>query len=862
MHRFTLFPAIWLSLLLHVQAFQSTHNIPWESFLSRHDMVWEFHRDPQAKYGWSRLPRAWFTGGYTGNGLLGQFLYFCDSGNITTAGQSGRCKPEATKNPGIRLELGRQDLYTNRQPWTFFYNGVRLPVGYMFVQPVGSIQSGSMRLSLLTAELTGTLHTTRGVIQFRTLSHAVRDIQLLEVNTTKGEAGSTIKFHPITVCPRLGTCKGHPNPAAVCKTPSPTVSVCTQDLYKQPDDGQYATAVKTIINNINGNEWVQQTTTMYTTASSAFPQSYKTTDATKLAIQTVEQAGTIGWAKLIEDHRQWWYTFYNGKARSFFSFDDTYLEGLYWIENYKLASSMRQDGPMHDEIGPWYCGTSWAAVWTDLNTELTYWPLYTANRLAQARSLVSVIGRNRKLGFLTQNVVESGLPGYKNWTDSMGFGGAGSNKFLSPMFKLNTSIAEYGNLMWLSHNVWLTCLHEGNFSCYGDEVLPLIRGTISLYHHIAKLNGTSKLHIPPTRSPEYKVIGWDATYDVTLLHWGLDTYLHLCSMSSFAHAPSCDRMAEFHKFRNLLTEMHVSPSKGVDVYYKVPFDIGQRHFSHLLGYYPLRQLTYAKDRDLLRTSVSRYYRLTFDQHEEDDFTYSGVSIFNSYMGQMETALGNITNVTQRRFNPNGMNNQGPPGGPNITPESTAEAMHALQMIAFQWDFNVQHGQQLNMRVFPNNQFWGEKLSADGTNPFKDASFIFKAPYATLVSATRKHGKTDWVTFMQEEWVDADGTPQKTPYPVGGFYAQLDINTNVLKWFVSPASPTVTIHQVAHNGTYHVSGLTVGQSVTFYDETRTKPGSFAPIKPVSGNPAYYNYWGWNPKTNQTQCQAPPTNKEPC
>ncbi len=123
-------------------------SVNWADFLSESDMLFDWKRNESSTTGWasavrtSTLPTNWLEGLALGNGLLGSIIYFCDpppAAEGTTPGQDswehgrgGYCEPgNATANAELRLELGRQDLYSARQPYTNFWNGIRLPVGYL-----------------------------------------------------------------------------------------------------------------------------------------------------------------------------------------------------------------------------------------------------------------------------------------------------------------------------------------------------------------------------------------------------------------------------------------------------------------------------------------------------------------------------------------------------------------------------------------------------------------------------------------------------------------------------------------------------------------------------------------------------------
>src|SRR5206468_2318739 len=110
-------------------------------------------------------------------------------------------------------------------------------------------------------------------------------------------------------------------------------------------------------------------------------------DARTATAEAVRQ----GVARLEAAHRRWWHAYY---PESFLTFPDARLEAYYWIQIYKLGSAMRPDGPILDLNGPWFNATPWPGIWWNLNIQLTYSPLFRANRLDLAESLLRNLDRH------------------------------------------------------------------------------------------------------------------------------------------------------------------------------------------------------------------------------------------------------------------------------------------------------------------------------------------------------------------------------------------------------------------------------------------------------------------------------------
>jgi hypothetical protein len=112
---------------------------------------------------------------------------------------------------------------------------------------------------------------------------------------------------------------------------------------------------------------------------------------TAKAVADIQAVLKADFNETVRTHRAWWQTYY---PRSFLSVPDTRLESFYWIQMYKLASGTRADRPALDLMGPWFRRTPWPKIWWNLNLQLTYWPVYAANRLDLGESLTRMIDAN------------------------------------------------------------------------------------------------------------------------------------------------------------------------------------------------------------------------------------------------------------------------------------------------------------------------------------------------------------------------------------------------------------------------------------------------------------------------------------
>ena len=62
---------------------------------------------------------------------------------------------------------------------------------------------------------------------------------------------------------------------------------------------------------------------------------------------------------------------------------------------YKYGSAIREDGIVLDLQGPWNRKTNWPRVWWNLNIQVAYYPVFTANHAELSKSFTNFIDTKR-----------------------------------------------------------------------------------------------------------------------------------------------------------------------------------------------------------------------------------------------------------------------------------------------------------------------------------------------------------------------------------------------------------------------------------------------------------------------------------
>lgn len=666
----------------------------YKSFLSNHDMVW------------SRLPNRWELAPYSGNGNVG-FLFYQAQGEAKNV---------------ISIYAGRHDYYDHRLPvgeeqMLWIYSS-RLPLGHFNLESKGDITGVDLRLRLWNAEMTGTIKTSQGSYAVWGLSHSAADVIYFE---TKAKGGESIKitWHPdVPLAPVKKALDAGGGPAGdfwdklraapYPMPPPPTWSTedgtqfCFQPLYQ--DRGETTTGWK-----ITGD--AAGTQLLIASIHHSFPEHDSLATVKQNLLHARELLKNDAF---ISTHQKWWHDYY---LQSFLTINDPEKEAFYWIQMYKLGSAMRENGPILDLMGPWYHETFWPMVWGDLNVELEYWTPLTANRLSLGKSLTNNL--DKYAGNLAGNVPAT-------WKESAA---------ISALFPQDLIANNGGSvpdmLAWILNNYWLLCEYAGDRARMRDGLFPLLRKTVNAYLNYLKDNPVKsddgKIHIKNSWSPEYPGgDGQDINFTIALLRWSCQTLVGI-NKEFKLNDPLLP------EWQNILDNLvgFQADENGLRIGKDVPFAKPHRHYSHLLGFYPLFVITPENEKDakMLRTTLDHWLDVSINGGAKlgtsavTGYTATGAASMYACLGDAEKAYHYLNFLIQFEYvTPTTMYAE---GNPVIeTPLSFATSIHDMLL-----------------------QSWGGKIRVFRGTPKKWANVAFyhlRTRGAFLVSAKKKSGVTQFV----------------------------------------------------------------------------------------------------------------------
>ncbi|MEI5100792.1 hypothetical protein RB200_22520 [Streptomyces sp. PmtG] len=698
---------------------------------------------------WRRLPRGWQEGPFLGNGFLAAHLYAAPG-----------------EGNALRLMINHSYVQDQRGQWEAAIGYSRLGVGFFTLTLAGTVTAVDWRLDLDAAELTGTITTTRGGVAFTALILSQEDVLLVSWEPSAGEESAAWGF---TALPSRTT-RTIRVPPDYTANPDPAKG---PDFVEQPlhAGGGYTTA------------WRERRSGSRRLLAATIAYGHPDSTGRATALRTVDTALDGSPADAVARHRRWWHAF---NRRSFVSVPDKLVQRFYWIQLYKLACATRGHGPVTPVFGPWFpeSGNNWTSTWWNTNVQVTY-PIANGSNHRELDAVTTAFAEHHR------NLESNIWPQLRDG-DTYALCHPGDWKLRSgPRYVgiPGTSPNDHtGNLVWALHNAWVTYRHHMDDDVLRRVIRPVLAGAVRYYARHLTEGSDGKLHLPETRSPEYKNAA-DCTYDLSLLRWGVTALLDSARRLRLRDP----REKQWRDIRDRLVPYHRGEN-GVMIGAGVPLADSHRHFSHLLWLYPLQER-------LERRTFDHWASMRSSWH---GYSHAAAASMETLFREPERALRHLRffldgNVTDNcALTPNTMYRE----GSNFALESPVSAGQSLLDMLTQSHGGV-------VQVFPAvSETW------------RDASLQgVRTQGAFLVDASRRGGRTEWVRVRSEA-----GEPLRLRHGIAGEFEVRDERGGALPYegrdvisvplrrgqaaVVAPkgARPSLTPRDVTANGTEPAWGL--------------------------------------------------------
>lgn len=762
----TLFAVYMLSITF--AAAQLSMKVDWKRFLERHDLVW------------TESPQAWHDGPFLGNGMLGSMLHQLD---------------ERT----FRISLGRSDVEDHKKIGQSFISQSRLPNGYFTLKTASVITGFKGRLDLYNAEIRATIETELGAIELRGIVHSDDMLIAYEFLPSGGETVQ-LEFVPLkAIAParlqaELQVEKMGDQAHKTRKMWASAPYEYNPDPVLEKVDGYASSRQILVAGGETGTAWsLNKAANGRVELRISIEHSYPDQTATRDAVEHLKAVAEEPFQSLVERHRVWWHDYY---PQSFISLDDTRMEGFYWIQVYKFGAGARKGRAFMDTMGPWMVeNTAWANGWFNLNTQLSYWFLTTANRLEVAESLFTKL--DEKLPQLVANMPK------QYGDDCAGFSTIVPQTFISPFPAGRLGFT--GELLWTCHNYWLMLERTMDAERTVDKFFPLLKKSVNTYLHFMVEGKDGRIHLPYTRSPEYGG-GEDCNFNLALFRWGCNTLIEIAERYNIEDP----LLAKWRDVAARLVDYPVNEN-GYMVAKDFPFEKSHRHYSHLMMIYPLCEINIdqPENRDLIAKSVDHW--INYPGTGNAGYSWSGAAAMYALMADGETA-GKYLDIFMQ------MQKLFPKNPAKIHPTTMYTETGRIQPVT-ETPLSLCDSMQLMLL-----QSWGDTIRVFSAMPESWQNVSFSGMLAKggfEVSASRRNGHTEFVSIRSHA-----GEPCKL---------LLDFLPARVEGIAKSAVERLP------NGRFVVD-IKAGQQVIFFAE-----GIFeASVEPVQADPTKTNAFGLNPR----------------
>jgi alpha-L-fucosidase 2 len=665
------------ALLLATSVF--ARDIDWPGFVAKSDLIWTNGIEPD-----------FYNAAFIGDGVQGAMVM-----------------RDNQDTNAVRMLLGHYNAITHHTIAKWEYCQSRVFAGDIIISPKGAAPKHTMRMNLWDGEASGTITADGGQITWSAFCERTHNVVVATIKGSGAEAGATATIREEWgITPRLYLdTKQKKIEDVMDQLPGKPVRSRDGEIELVINKMKYRGAHVVASQAVSGKDGAQ---ILYVAIGADANQDVNVAadKAAKDAIARVRAAVKEGAEKLTASHRDWWHHYLQSSYVELPQ--DEYWQKFWWIQVYKFASASAENSSLViDTQGPWIWNTGWAAVWWNLNVQLSYYPMFSANKLDAGRSLINGVDRLYKSGAFRTNAGRNPGITVGRSTTQDGLGSWGD---------------EHGNLAWVLHCYWKYWKYSGD-DAVGKNLFPLLKDNAAFLLSQLEKDTNGVLHLKPSRSPEYdEQFHPDVNYGLMSTRWVLQTLLAMNTELNF-NAP------QTNLWRETLAQLTPYPTdtNGLRISADLGFDKTHRHYSHLIGVYPYHILTPdqgATERDLIQRSVDRWQNL---KGGHAGYSFTGGCAMYATLGEGDSAIASLDQL-KPLVRANTMYYEG--GGQVVeTPLSGVESINYLLL-----------------------QSWGGVLRIFPAVPtrWKDVTFQnLRTEGAFLVSAEMKNGVIGDVSIRSE-----------------------------------------------------------------------------------------------------------------
>lgn len=301
----------------------------------------------------------------------------------------------------------------------------------------------------------------------------------------------------------------------------------------------------------------------------------------ELAAKVTGNAASSNFSNSLKEHSSWWQHFW---SKSAIHVPDTLLEKQWYLEQYKFGAAARKDAPPISLQAVWTADNGRIAPWKgdyhhDLNTQLSYWPSYSANHLEEAMGYINHLENNKanyqcytKMYFGADGIAVPGV----TTLDGTEMGGW-------IQYSLSPTVSS-----WLAQHYYLQWRYSMDPQFLKAKAYPWFKGTATFLESITVINASGHRQLKISSSPEINdnsLSAWflqNTNYDLALMKFTFSKAAELATVLGLT-----GEAAHWNKILSEFDDFAVTPNHELMFAPTMAYNQSHRHFSHMMAIHPL-----------------------------------------------------------------------------------------------------------------------------------------------------------------------------------------------------------------------------------------------------------------------------------
>lgn len=294
-----------------------------------------------------------------------------------------------------------------------------------------------------------------------------------------------------------------------------------------------------------------------------------------------EDALSRGITKDYASHLSYWDRYWGASS---VSVPDTILQKQYDQEMYRLGSIARENSYPISLQSVWTADNGKLPPWKgdyhhDLNTQLSYWPVYAGNHLTEGLGYLNTLWNQREV--------------YKKYTktyyqcEGMNIPGV-CTLTGEPMggwiqYSMSPTVSA-----WLSHHFYMHWKYSMDDEFLEERAYPFVRDVVTFLENITEMDENGVRKLPLSSSPEMfdnSINAWFKTttnYDLALMKFAFGAASEMAGALNLS-----DEAAHWKLMQGQLPEFDVDDDNVLTIANGFPYKSSHRHFSHAMAIHPL-----------------------------------------------------------------------------------------------------------------------------------------------------------------------------------------------------------------------------------------------------------------------------------